>query len=181
MNDRTPLARLAAVMNAVGTCLIFVIMAVMLIDVGGRFLFNDPFEGTAEIVAMSISAIVFLQFPSTLRAGRVINTDGFLGWIGARSIRAEQWLLGVYHLIGAAMFVVVTVYVWPLARAAWASDEFYGNIGVFTFPKWPVFFVIAFGSGVMALQYLTLAAGYASAGWRRQRLIDIDPATRVLS
>jgi len=175
------LGALIALMNALGTALVLLIMLVILADVLGRFLFANPLEGTAEIVAMSIAAIVFLQFPSTLRAGRVINTDAFLAWVARRSVRAEQWLLGAYHALGAAMFTVVCLHVRPLLAGAWEGNEFYGNIGVFTFPKWPVFAVITFGSGVMAVQYLALAWAHARAGARGERLMTIDPATRVLS
>ncbi|MGQ0652005.1 MAG: TRAP transporter small permease subunit [Betaproteobacteria bacterium] len=168
-------------MNAVGTALVLLIMLVILVDVLGRFLFKDPLEGTPEIVAMSIAAIVFLQFPSTLRAGRVINTDAFLELVAMRSVRAEQWLLCVYHVLGGAMFTVVSIHVWPLLLGVWAGKEFYGNVGVFTFPKWPVFAVIAFGSAVMALEYFVLAWAHARAGRRGERLMTIDPATRVLS
>ena len=93
MKAGSALGVLTATMNAVGSVMVLIIMAVILIDVGGRFLFNRPLSGTADIVAMSIAAIVFLQFPSTLRAGRVISADGLLGLVGARSVRGEQWLL----------------------------------------------------------------------------------------
>jgi TRAP-type C4-dicarboxylate transport system permease small subunit len=175
------LGALTALMNAVGTLLVLLIMVVILVDVLGRFLFKDPLEGTPEIVAMSIAAIVFLQFPSTLRAGRVIQVDAFLEWVATRSVRAEQWLLCLYHVLGGGMFLVVCLHVAPLARGVWVGNEFYGNIGIFTFPKWPVFAVITFGSAVMALQYFVLAWDYLQAGRRRERLMSIDPATRVMS
>lgn len=168
-------------MNAVGSGLVLLIMLVILADVLGRFLFKEPLEGTPEIVAMLIAAIVFLQFPSTLRAGRVISADAFLEWMARRSVRAEQWLLCAYHLLGGAMFTVICLHVWPLLLGVWADKEFYGNVGVFTFPKWPVFAVITFGSAVMALEYFVLAWAHARAGRRRERLMTIDPATRVLS
>ena len=177
----SPLGVLAAVMNATGTLMVLVIMAVILVDVFGRFLFARPLPGTPEIVAMSIAVIVFLQFPSTLRAGRVISTDGFLEWVGQRSIRAEQWLLALYHLLGGVMFVVVASHVWPLARGMFASGDFYGSLAVFTFPKWPVYSIIAFGCAVMALQYVVLAVQYVGAGLRQERLFEIDPANKVLS
>ncbi len=177
----SPLGALAAAMNAAGTLMVLVIMLVILIDVFGRFLFATPLAGTPEIVAMSIAVIVFLQFPSTLRAGRVISTDGFLEWVGRRSIRAEQWLLAFYHLLGGAMFVVVCSHVWPLMRGMFANGDYYGSLSVFTFPKWPVYAVIAFGCGVMSVQYLVLAWQYVMAGRRRQRLMEIDPANKVLS
>lgn len=181
MRRFSPLGALTALMNAVGTVLVLLIMLVILADVLGRFLFSDPLEGTPEIVAMSIAAIVFLQFPSTLRAGRVISTDAFLEWVAMRSIRAEEWLLSTYHVLGGAMFLVVCLHVWPLLLGVWAGNEFYGNVGVFIFPKWPVFAVITFGSAVMTLQYFALAWAHARAGRRGERLMKIDPATRVMS
>lgn len=175
------LGALAGTMNVTGTLMVLVIMVVILIDVFGRFFFNKPLPGTTEIVAMSIAAVVFLQFPSTLRAGRVIAADGLVEWVGKRSIRWEQWLLAAHHVLGGVMFIVVCTHVFPLARGAMASGDFYGSLGVFTFPKWPVYSVITFGCGVMALQYLVLAWQYVMAGRRGARLIEVDPANKVLS
>ncbi|MFN0164671.1 MAG: TRAP transporter small permease [Burkholderiales bacterium] len=178
---RSPLAVLCALMNVSGSLLVLFIMGVILTDVFGRYLFSRPLPGTAEIVAMSIAAVVFLQFPSTLRAGRVIAADGLVEWVGRRSVRWEQWLLAFWHLLGGIMFVVVCTHVWPLAWSAHQNADYYGSLGVFTFPKWPVFAIITFGCAVMALQYLLLAAQYVGAGRRGVRLIEIDPADRVLS
>jgi TRAP-type mannitol/chloroaromatic compound transport system permease small subunit len=177
----TPFGFLTTLMNAIGTIMVLFIMAVILVDIVGRGLFKHPLSGATEIVAMSIAAIVFLQFPSTLRAGRVIATDGFLEWVHARSVRAEQFLLSAYHLLGGILFAVVAAYVAPQAVSVWEGREFYGNIGVFIFPKWPVFATIAFGSAVMALQYFILAWQFVGAGIERRRLIEIDPANKVMS
>jgi TRAP-type C4-dicarboxylate transport system permease small subunit len=171
---------LTAAMNAAGTVLVLVVMGVILVDIGGRFLFARPLPGTPEIVAMSIAAIVFLQFPSTLRAQRVIAAEGLVEWLGARSVRAEQWLLALHHAAGGAMFAIVCRFVWPLVREAHASQDYYGSLAVFTFPKWPVFAVIAFGSAVMTLQYLLLAGRFARAGWVRRRAFAVDPAAKML-
>lgn len=181
MKGASPLGVLAAAMNGIGSMMILVVMAVILIDIVGRFLFKQPLAGTPEIVAMSIAAIVFLQFPSTLRAGRVIAADGLLDLIGRRSIRWEQWLLALYHLLGGFMFAVVCVYVFGLTRGALAADDYYGSLSVFTFPKWPVYAVISFGCSVMVLQYIVLAAEYFAAGRRRERLLEVDLANKVLS
>ena len=62
-----------------------------------------------------------------------------------------------------------------------ASGDFYGSLAVFTFPKWPVYSIIAFGCAVMALQYMALAVQYVGAGLRHERLFEIDPANKVLS
>lgn len=174
--------RLTAAMNAVGSCLIVFVMMVMLADIFGRFLFNHPIRGVPEIVAMSLVAIVFLQIAHTLRAGRVIFTDGFLNWLASRSVRAEQALLCVYHVIGAGVFGIIIYAVMPKLRSVFDSDEFYGVVGGFTFPKWPLYLGILFGSVLMCIQYLTLAVAFFGAARERRRLnADLDPAERVVS
>ena len=172
---------LARLMNVVGTCMVLVIMLVILTDIGGRFLFSRPLTGTPEIVAMSIAVIVYLQFPSTLRAGRVISADGLIDRIGKRSVRWEQWLLALHHLVGGAMFAATCGFVTPLVVRAWGNDDFYGTTAMFYFPKWPVLAVIAFGCGMMALQYFILTVQLVGAGRRGERLFKIDPANKVLS
>ena len=79
------------------------------------------------------------------------------------------------------MFVVVTIYVAPLALAVWRDGEFYGNIGVFTFPKWPVFGVITFGSAMMVLQYFAIAWQDLLDAIRGRPVAEVDISTKVLS
>lgn len=175
------LGAITSAMNGLGTLLVLFIMAVILTDVIGRTALHAPLVGTSEIVAMSIAAIVFLQFPSTLRAGRVIRSDGLLDWVGTRSARAAHLLSSAFHILGGIMFVVVTIYVAPLALAVWRDGEFYGNIGVFTFPKWPVFGVITFGSAMMVLQYFAIAWQDALDAIRGKPIAEVDISTKVLS
>lgn len=173
--------RLTRGMNALGTCLVLFIMAVVLADVVARSLFSRPLTGTAEIVAMSIAVVVYLQFPSTLAAGRVIAADGLVGWLGQRSIRAEQWLLAGHHAVGGLLFGVTAWFVGPLVRIAYTSGDYYGTPAMFSFPKWPIISVVCFGCGVMALQYGLMTAGFARAGWQRRRYLETDPALKVVS
>ena len=167
-------------MNVAGTAMVLVIMAVILADVGGRALFSRPLPGTPEIVAMSIAVIVFLQFPSTLRANRVIAADGLLGLLGARRPRLQRAILALHHVAGAAMFAVVCRFVVPKVAEAWETSDYYGSLSVFTFPKWPVFAVIAFGCATMAVQYALLAAEHARGAWRGERVAGPGPDERTL-
>lgn len=182
MLPSTWFGKLTATMNAIGSCLIVFIMLVMLGDIFGRFLFNSPIRGVPEIVAMSLVAIVFLQISHTLREGRVIFTDGFLNWLAARSIRTEQAVLALYHLVGAGVFGIIIYAVTPKLKSVYGSGEFYGIVGNFTFPKWPLYSIILIGSVVMCIQYITLAIAFAGAARTRRRLnADLDPAERVVS
>ena len=168
-------------MNVLGTAMVLFIMLVVLADVLGRGLFSKPLSGTPEIVAMMIAVIVYLQFPSTLRAGRVISADGLVEHLAKRSVRAEQWLLAFHHLVGGVMFAITFYFVVPLVKKAFLSDDFYGSVALFAFPKWPVLAVIAFGSGMMALQYFLLTLSLLRAGVRRVKLFNLDPASKLLS
>lgn len=174
-------AALTRGMNALGTCVVVFIMGVVLTDVIGRGLFNTPLAGTPEIVAMSIAVVVYLQFPSTLAAGRVIAADGLVGWLARRSVRAEQWLQALHHAVGGVLFAVTTWYVWPLLGNAYASADYYGNPAMFAFPKWPIFAVVCFGCAMMAVQYGVMCVGYARAGWGRRVYLETDPACKVVS
>jgi TRAP-type mannitol/chloroaromatic compound transport system permease small subunit len=186
MSPRTPrqswFGRLTTVMNAAGSCLILLIMVAILSDILGRFLFDRPVPGVPEIVAMSIAAIVFLQFASTLRARRVIMSDGFLNWLATKSVRWEQRLLAFYHLLGGLMFSIVGYFVFPLVTRAFGSGDFYGVLAVFTFPKWPVYGTILLGCVVMALQYFSLAWQYVTAAAQGRRLSEAhDSSEAVIS
>jgi TRAP-type mannitol/chloroaromatic compound transport system permease small subunit len=174
--------RLTAVMNVIGSCLIIFVMLIILADVCGRYFFSQPVRGVPEMVAMSIAAIVFLQFPHTLRAGRVIFTDGFLNWLARAHPRTEQSVLGVYHLLGAGMFAVIVWALVPLLRRTIETNDFFGVTGVFTFPKWPAHTIILIGAAVMTIQYFTLAVAFFRAAAQARRLnADLDPSERVVS
>ena len=173
--------KMVRAMNVTGTCMVMFIMLVVLVDIFGRLLFSKPLAGTPEIVSMSIAVIEYLQFPGTLRAGRVIAADGLVEQLGKKSVRAEQWLLAFHHAIGCAMFATTCYFVVPLVKKAIANSDFYGSVALFSFPKWPVLGIVALGCAVMAVQYLILTFGLLRAGVRRERLFVIDPANKVLS
>ena len=178
---RRALDRLTDAMSAAGTLLVVGIMVLMDADILRRALANAPIPGVPEIVTMSLAAIVFLQFAATLRAGRMIRSDGLEHWLGRRSARAAHGLQVAFCLLGAAVFVLMAWGVGPILLKAWRSSDAYGSVGVFTFPKWPVLAVVCFGTVVMALQYLVLAAGHVRAALRDEPCVGADPAARILS
>ena len=58
-------------LNSLGTIMIALMMALIVTDVAGRSFFNAPLNGVAEICAMMIVAIVFLQLAATIHAQRM--------------------------------------------------------------------------------------------------------------
>ena len=124
--------------NVVGSCLIVGLIALITADVIGRNFFGAPVAGVPEIVSLSIVAIVFLQAPQALRAGRLTRSDGVIDVLKARSPRVAMALETLFDLVGAAVLGAILYSHWPIMTRAWARGDFVGAVGNFTAPTWPV-------------------------------------------
>jgi TRAP-type mannitol/chloroaromatic compound transport system permease small subunit len=152
------LDRLTSWMNAAGTLAIFALLLITNADIVGRDVFNKPLRGTTEILSVGIVAIVFMQLPNTLWAGRFPRADFLIGGVARRSARAAALLMMVFHLIGAAMLAILCIAIWPELVRAWELGDYYGALGDFTVPLWPVRLIMVTGCALTALTYLFLAA-----------------------
>lgn len=150
-------ATLVATLSACGTTLIGVVMVVMVYDVISRGLFDRPLAGTAEIVTMSIAAIVFLQMPAALAAGRFVRSDALIEGLHRRHTRLAAGLELFWFLLGLATFLLLTYAAAPLVYKDFLRGEMYGSPGVFTFPRWPVGSLVVLGSLTTALQFAVQA------------------------
>ena len=155
----SPFGRLVDGLNGAGSALIFAIMLLVVADVLARDLFSRPIDGVAELVAMSIVAIVFLQLGSTLRHGRMSRADLFIDGFRLRRPRAGAALQAIFDLCGVAVCGIVGWASWPLLVKAWNGGEYVGIEGVFTAPTWPVKAIVVAGCAITAIQYLLHALG----------------------
>jgi tripartite ATP-independent transporter DctM subunit len=153
-------------MNSVGTLWLFGLTFVICADVAGRYLFDAPIQGAAEVVGFSVVAALFLAFPNTLRVGRFTRVEVLIERLEARHAGAAALVNALYHLVGAAVFGAIAWGTWPRFETAWSSDEITGTPGVFTFPVWPFFGVIVFGAAATCLEFLIQAS---QAAWRAKR------------
>lgn len=64
--------------NILGTVLIVGLVLIICIDVVGRETIGAPLAGVPEMVTVCIVAIVFLQVPQALKAGRLTRSDGLI-------------------------------------------------------------------------------------------------------
>jgi TRAP-type C4-dicarboxylate transport system permease small subunit len=152
----SPFGRLVDGLNGLGSMVIAAVMLLMCADVLMRNALNQPIDGVAEMVAASIIIIVFLQLPSTLRHGRMSRADLFLDPFLLSHPRAALRLRAFLSLFGVLACCVIAYATWPVAMRAWVNSEFLGVEGVFTFPTWPMRFVVVLGASLAALQYLLL-------------------------
>ncbi len=131
----------------------FVLTFIIIADITSRTLFNDPLNGTREIVANSIVMIVFLQVGFAIRSRSMLSAD-FL--IDTFPPAVRRVVLAIGYLIGAGFFLLVIVGGWDLAISSWVGGEFEGE-GALHVPSWPTRFMILIGSGLAVINYLVLA------------------------
>ena len=172
-------------MNSVGTLWVFALMFLICADVAGRYLLNAPIKGAAEMVGYSIVTAVFLQMASTLRAGRFTRVEMLIEPLEASRPAAGHAFSAVYHLVGTAVFALITWGTWPKLADAWAYDEITGTPGVFVFLIWPFLAVIVLGAAVTGIEFLIqffTSAVRAAGAWRaRAQWPAIGTALGVLA
>lgn len=149
-------ALILAVTGGLGT---LGIMAIINLDVIGRGAFGTPVPATAEIVAATIVAIVFLQLPQATAAGRNIRSDMVLGRLRERRPRAAAWLDALHHLAGTIMLAILLRYLWPEIIGSIQGNETVGLYGVLTIPRWPFVTAVLIGCALTLAQYVLLTLG----------------------
>ena len=143
-----------ALANVSGSLLILALVALIAADVAGRNLLGQPISGVPEMVSLSIVAIVFLQAPQALRAGRFTRSDGLIEVLRKLSKTLTKWLETVFDLIGLFVLSAILYAHWPIMIRSWVREDFVGAVGDFTAPTWPVKGMLAIGAALLALQFL---------------------------
>jgi len=141
--------RVLHILAAIWLCLIAMTIVV---DVFGRFFFNSPLTGTAEIVANSVVSIAFLQIPFAIRTYGMLRTTVVLDKLGASGRRIFNITT---YLLGIAVFAAISVSSWEPMLFSWSIGEYEGE-GALRVPTYPVRTFIVIMSMVAAFAYLLL-------------------------
>lgn len=145
--------KLAKFMMVLAAVWAFILTFVILTDIIGRGVFNDPFNGVREIVANSIVIIVFLQAGYAVRSRSMLSAE-FL--VDRFPPTARRIALGISYLLGAVFFALIIWGGWNFAINSWVEGEFEGE-GALRVPSWPTRFIILFGSALAVVNYIVLA------------------------
>ncbi len=154
MSESRWLDRIVGAMNSFGTLLIVALAILSNSDVLGRSFFRSPIPGVPELAGLALVAIVFLQIPYCLANHHMTRSDAFICAQFKKRPKLTLVLDSLWSLAGAAVFSVIAVAAFQLARQAWVGGEYEGAQGVFTVPVWPVRAAIVMGSACMVLVYL---------------------------
>jgi TRAP-type C4-dicarboxylate transport system permease small subunit len=141
-------------LGALGSITIAGLMVLIVADVLVRNFFNTTIPVVAEIGALSVVMILFLQLATTVSHDRMARTEFFVRSVQRASPRAARVLEGFYDLVGAtACGLIAWSTVGVLAKDL-KAHEFIGVLGVFTLPVWPFRVLIIVGVTAATLHYL---------------------------
>lgn len=140
--------------NILGTVLIVGLVVMICVDVVGRETLGLPLSGVPEMVTLSIVAIVFLQVPQALKAGRLTRSDGLIKYLHHRKPKLANAVETLFELLGALVVATLIYAHWPILTRSIERGDFVGSVGNFTFPTWPVKLAIFVGAVLLLLQFL---------------------------
>lgn len=139
--------------NVVGSLLIVGLVVLIGADVVGRNVFAAPISGVPEMVKLSIVAIVFLQAPQALKAGRMTRSDALIDRINARFPKVGGAMETVFDLLAILVIGAIFYATYPIFIKSWVRNDFVGAAGDFTAPTWPVKLMILIGAALLLLQF----------------------------
>lgn len=141
-----------ALLNGVAAIWAFALAFVILADVIGR-IFGIAIQGTVELIANSIVAIVFLQFPLAIERGSFLRATVIYDAMPPRG-RAAIDILAC--LLGMAFFLAVAAGGWSDMITSFRIGEFEGE-GALRVPVYPTRAIIFLMSLASAFCYLRVA------------------------
>lgn len=140
-----------SLLNAMAAIWAFVLAFVILADVLGRVV-GFAFQGTVELVANSIVAIVFLQFPLTVVRGSFLRSTVIYDAVSDTGRRVIDVLS---CLLGLGIFVAIAWGGWADMITSFRIGEFEGE-GALRVPVYPTRAIIFAMSVLSCLCYIHL-------------------------
>jgi TRAP-type C4-dicarboxylate transport system permease small subunit len=157
---------------ALGSVMIVFLMGIIVADVVARNMMGASLPLVAELGALTVVLIVFLQLGAAVRNDRLASTDFFLEAVGSQRPRAALAIRALWDLAGAAVCAGIAWSSWGILQRDFAHREFIGVTGVMTMPTSPFRALIFLGAAIAAIQFVLTAASRlrraAHAGGRRQ-------------
>ncbi len=132
----------------------FVIMAIVVADVVGRYALNMPIEWVYDLISRYLMALMFFFSLSwTLKHGEHVRVLYFRQFISAR---ARRVLDATAALLAAAVFAMVLEAGITRFWGDWVSGDVF--VGAALWPNWIGSMLVPIGVGIMMLRFAMLAA-----------------------
>lgn len=131
---------------AIGATAVFVLVAVSIVDIGGRFFFNHPLDGAVEISELIMVIIIFLCFGHSFTEKTHIRVDMFVSKMSKKNEVRLRIIIRIMILFFLVLMVKET------AKDAFSKMAAYTN--VLEIPLFPFAFLIPIGTAICALSLL---------------------------
>ncbi len=145
--------RLSKFLMVVAAAWAFGLAFLVMGNIVGRFVFDAPIYGTAEIVAASIVIIVFLQAGYAIRSRSMLKADFLVVHLPEA---VQRILLAIGYLLGAAFFLMIITGGWEESILSYVEGEYEGE-GALRVPSWPARWTVLIGSALAMINYLVMA------------------------
>lgn len=134
--------------EAIVAVLIFAIMALTVVDVVGRYLFNAPVKGSIEAIELMLGVLIYMAIPLASARAEHIRIDLLDYLLGPRARQAQR-------LIGnAASAVVMAFLAWRLYERGKQFAQFRDTSSHLGVPLAPVAWLMAFFAAITVLVVL---------------------------
>ena len=147
-----PSLNIAKYMHVLSSFWVFILAAVILVDVFGRIFFLQPLPGTKEILQNSVIAVTFLQIPLAIYSGSMLRTTLISALMPAV---VKKLFRTVAFVLGFSLFAAIGYASFPEAIEAYQLGEYEGE-GSLRIYTWPIRFLIVITGAFAAFAYLTL-------------------------
>lgn len=128
--------------------LIFAIMALTVVDVVGRYLFNAPVKGSIEAIELMLGLLIYMAIPLASARSEHIRIDLLDYLLGPRARRVQR-------LVGSGASAVVMAFIaWRLYERGAQFAQFNDTSSHIGVPLAPVAWAMAAFAGVTVLVML---------------------------
>ena len=124
---------------------LFLLMILTTVDVVGRYFFNAPLTGVFDLTHFAVLIMTFLSFAYCAWHGAHVVIELLYNRLGRNTQRVLDRLIG---LAGCALFVLIA---WRALVQSVDVREFDETSQLLAIPFFPLYWVVAFGAGLMAL------------------------------
>lgn len=95
---------LNTLLSATAATVMFLMMALTLVDVLGRYLFSTPVTGAFEVTELMLAAVIFLGLPLVTAEGGHIAVDILDSALSDRVQAVQYWVIGVINVLAFGIF-----------------------------------------------------------------------------
>ena len=130
--------------------IMFLIMMIVIVDVGLRYLLNSPLDGAYELITLYlVAALFFLSLSHTLERDHHVRVDILFNLVSPRSRAAMEF---VGYGLSLALFALIFD---RGVRRTWEDWTSNGIIdGAYAWPTWVASAVVPIGVGMLLLRLL---------------------------